>query len=104
MASQTIYALSTEYVRLQVAATVGGSTYNPTADTVQFAFPTSGVQPTTWYSGSWETINGLYYARCLVGPTGGVTTLTAGTTYDVWVKITDSPEVPVRKLGQLIVQ
>lgn len=97
----SIPALSTEYVRVQVTASSAGAVVNPTSDTIQFAFPATTVQPSVWYSGSWETISGVYYARCLVGPTGGVVTLTVGNSYDVWVKITDSPEVPVRKVTTL---
>ena len=96
-----ISALSTEYLRFKVYATVLDAPYNPTSDTVQFAFPASG-NPVTWYAGSWETIGDQYVARVLVGPTGGVVTLTAGT-YSVFMKITDSPEVPVRNLGTLTV-
>lgn len=70
---------------------------NPTADVVQFAFPTPGTEPATFYNGSWQTISGIYHARCLVGP-GGVVTLTPAF-YDVYVKITDSPEVPVLLAG-----
>ena len=92
-------ALTTEYLRFPVSAVVNGAVRNPTSDTVQFAFPATGVAPTVWFSGSWETTTaGTYIARVLVGPASGVVTLVAGTDYDVWVKITDSPEVPVRKL------
>jgi len=96
-------ALSTEYLRVQVTASSAGATVDPSADTVQFAFPATTVQPSVWYSGSWETISGVHYARCLVGPTGGVVTLTVGNSYDVWVKITDSPEIPVRKVATVAV-
>lgn len=79
--------------------------YNPTSDSVVFAFTAPGTKPTgstTWYAGSWEIANGNYLARCLVGPTGTVT-LAAGT-YSVWVKITDSPEIPVLEVDTLIVE
>ena len=98
-----ISALSTEYLRFPVAATVNGATVNPTGDTVQFAFPAAASAPVTWFAGSWETTAaGTYVARVLVGPTGGVITLTAGSYYDVYIKITDSPETPVRNLGTLL--
>lgn len=98
-----ISALSTEYVRVPVL-----TTFNPTNDVVQFAFLVDGTQPSSgdWKAGSWETdtINGIttYYARCLIGPTGGTMTLVAGS-YRIWLKITDNPEVPVRIAGTLIV-
>ncbi len=101
----TVQALSTltlEYVRYTVAALVNGAVYNPTGDTVQFAFTTPGVLPTAYVAGSWETAAGppaQYVAKCLVGP-GGTTTLGKGV-YDAWIKITDSPEVIVRFVGQI---
>ena len=94
-------ALSTEYLRYPVSAVVNGVAINPTTDVVQFAFPLTGVAPSTWLTGSWETVSSTYFARVLVGPTGGVFAPSAGVTYDVWVKITDAPEVPVRKVGTL---
>lgn len=102
-------ALSTEYLRYTVKAKLLGVDYNPTADSVQFAFPAAGVAPVTgdWKAGSWETLptqlNGTYYvAKCLVGPTGGVIALPAGD-YNVYLKITDAPEVPVRLVDTLTV-
>lgn len=94
-------ALSTEYLRYPVSAVVNGAAIVPTGDTVQFAFPVTGAAPVTWFAGSWETVSSTYFARVLVGPAGGVFAPTAGVTYDVWIKITDSPEVPVRKVGTL---
>jgi Spherulation-specific family 4 len=98
-------SLSTEFIRYQVQATLNGMTYNPTADIVQFAFLPLGTYPSggSWVAGSWETTTQFggtqYLARCLVGPTG-TTTLTKGD-YVVWIKIADTPEVPVRNLGTL---
>lgn len=105
----TLSALSTEYVKTQVFATVAGVAYDPTNDTVQFAFMANNQSPgtTDWKSGSWEkntTVSpAQYFARCLVGPNGGVLTLSAGSTYSVWMKITDNPEVPVRYVGDVVV-
>jgi hypothetical protein len=102
---QRMSTLSTEYVRVKVAATVNGAAINPTSDAVQFAFTLDGANPTSWVSGSWETDAtgqvAIYYARTLVGPSGG-TVLAAGT-WTVWLKVTDSPETPVRQVGVLIV-
>ena len=101
MADLTLPAATLEYVRFPVRATVNGAAYNPTADVVTFAFLTAELtQPTApdWKSGSWESgANGTYLARCLVGPSGTVT-LAAGVYY-VWIKVTDSPEVPVMLAG-----
>jgi hypothetical protein len=69
------------------------------------AFMTSGTPASgDLKTASWETDTttepDTYYARCLVGP-GGAVTLTAGVTYMVWVKVTDSPEVVLRRVGRL---
>jgi hypothetical protein len=98
--------LATMYYLVSVAAIKSGSAYNPTSDTVQFAFMPSAQQvPQTsdWRTGSWDTdtsnILYPYSAKCLVGP-GGTVTLGLGT-YQVYVKIIDSPEIPVLIAGQL---
>jgi hypothetical protein len=57
-----------------------------------------------WKAATWDPPNpasSRYFAQCLVGP-GGATTLAAGTWY-VWVKITDSPEIPVRPASYIVV-
>ena len=98
----SISAISTEYVKVRVSQTTAGTVYNPTSDVVQFAFLTSqSATPITsdWKSGSWETAGTRYYARCLIGPSG--TVVLAKGTYYVWLKITDSPEIPVRLIGQV---
>lgn len=99
-----ISAASVEYVRVPVSATASGSAVDPTADTVQMAFLATAAAPVSgdWKTASWETdantTPDTYYARCLVG---SAVTLTAGTTYTVWVKVTDSPETPVKRAGLL---
>jgi len=100
-----------QYVRIQVNATVNGNTsYNPTSDTVQFAFlnTASNIQttaPSSWVAASWETggttQSPIYVAKCLVGPGGTFVPSTA--TYWIWMKITDTPEIPVLFVGQLVV-
>lgn len=98
--------LATEYVLIPVSATKSGLSYNPTADAVQFAFmPTATQVPgiSDWVTGSWDTDTASliypYSAKCLIGPAGSVT-LGLGT-YVIYVKITDSPEIPVLVCGQL---
>jgi hypothetical protein len=101
-------ALSTEFVRVAIGAIEDGITIDPTLDSLQMAFPSTGVKPVAgdWKSATWETDISTspvtYYARALVGPTG-VITLAAGTLYDVYVKITDSPEIVVRDTGALAI-
>lgn len=96
-----ISASSTEYVKVQVAAVVNGTTIDPTSDTVQMAFPLRGALPVSgdWKAGSWETVGTVRFARCLVGPSGGVVTLTAGQFYDCWLKVFDAPETVARRVG-----
>ena len=98
-------SLSLEYVLVKVASKQSGAWVDITADTVQMAFPVAGVTPVAgdWKAATWETDTetdpDTYYARCLVGP-GGTVTLTAQL-YDVYVKVTDSPEIPTIRAGQL---
>ena len=104
----TLSHLSTEYVLVPLQVTKAGVPYNPTSDTLQFAFMPNSVQvPVTadWVAGVWESVptNIIYpyNAKCLVGPTG-TTVLTLGT-YVMYLKITDNPEVPVLIGGQLVI-
>lgn|GEM_PF-1699542 len=98
--------LALKYVFIPVSATRLGVPYNPTADTVQFAFmptATQVPQPTDLVLGTWDVYaNDVlypYHAKCLVGP-GGMITLGIGT-YIIYLKITDSPEIPFDIVGQL---
>lgn len=94
-----ISSLTKEYVRVPVAAREGSDDVDPTATTVVMAFTLDGAEPSSWQTASWETDADTdpdtYYARCLIGP-GGTITLTEGS-YTVWVKVTDSPEIPVMR-------
>lgn len=95
--------LSTEYVRYPVKAKVGGVVVDPTADVVQFAFPARGETPSTWFTGAWETdVRGRHFAVCLVGPDGGVFAPDPQMAYDTWIKITDNPEIPARRIDLLV--
>lgn len=111
-----IAALSLECVNVLWLSDLDGTVIDPTGQAtgqpelpVQMAFPqTSGnyagpAEPSVWYTASW-LLNGTgrgFVAQALVGPGGGVVTLTAGLTYDVWGKVTASPEVPARFVGTL---
>jgi hypothetical protein len=100
-------SLSLEQVRVRVAAVTNGSPVNPTVDTVAMAFKQADAEPAggDWKTATWETDSTTspptYYARCLVGP-GGAVTLADGV-WAVWVKVTDSPEIPVRKVGKVTI-
>ena len=100
--------LSTQYYLVPVSATKAGAAYNPTSDAVQMAFmptPTQVPGNSDWVSGSWGTNTASvlypYSAQCLIGPAGTVA-LGIGT-YIVYVKIADSPEIPVLIVGQLAI-
>lgn len=94
-----------EYVRVPVFASVNGQPVNPVAYVVQMAFLTSDTaSPSSgdWVAASWDTaVNPIttYVAQCLVG-TGGTIALPVGFYY-VWIKVTASPEAPVRSVGTL---
>lgn len=97
--------LSLESVKVPVAVRLSGALINPTSDVVAMAFPAESVDPVTgdWQAAEWETDSSTvpvtYLAKCLVGP-GGTIALSVGL-YDVWVRVTDNPEVPARRAGNL---
>lgn len=92
--SLRITTLTKEYVFVPV--TVDGAAPSDSL-TVEVAMPTEGVAPSSWVTATWDAGR----ARVLVG-TGGDFTLTAGR-YDVWVRITSSPELTARNTGVLVV-
>ncbi len=98
--------LSTQFFPVQISSVVSGAPYDPTNDTVQFAFVAKGVEPGSgdWNVGQWDDSSGPYYtAKVLVGPLNGGVSLGVGN-YVAWCKITDNPEVPVIKVGTLEIQ
>ncbi|GAC1397688.1 MAG: hypothetical protein NVSMB60_07970 [Mycobacterium sp.] len=101
----TMSAQTTEYVHVSVSAVFAGVTINPTTDVVSMAFTVPGTGPVSadWKAASWlvdtSVTPNVYYARALIGPSGGVITLTAAV-WDVWLRITDNPEAPVRRAAQ----
>jgi hypothetical protein len=98
--------LSTQYVQVPVEAIVSGAAYNPTGDTVRMAFMADWARPASgdWNSAIWShsTAPGIYLAQCLVGPGGGGIALDPGS-YDIWVQVTDNPEIPVFTAGTLVI-
>lgn len=96
----SIFTTSLEQVAVSVTPPIG---INPTSDVVQFAFLSNlpPIQPTVgqYVNGSWQGTIQPYVALCLVGPGGG-TALAQGQ-YNVWLKITASPETPVKWCGIL---
>lgn len=104
MATQSV--LSTRYCQVRVLVTnPDGTTYNPTADTVQMAFmpkPPDAVPGSgNWHNGSWVVASGsAYFAQVLVGP--GSVVLTEGV-YTVWLKVIDNPEELAEPVGELTI-
>jgi hypothetical protein len=100
---RTIQFGSQEYVSASITATVAGAPYNPTSDLVEFSFPTPGARPTVWYPGSWDPApnprTNVYTAICLIGPTGTANPPIG--TYQVFIRVTDNPEIPILPAGLL---
>lgn len=98
MYSQSVQSL--QWVQIPVTMTTfSGTAGNPTADPVAFSFtPVTYpvTSPTVWVPGTWATFPGpAYRAACLVGPgTAAATALTIGS-WQLWLRVTDNPEVPV---------
>jgi hypothetical protein len=93
-------ATSTNYVQVEVFATLDGAPYNPTSDATAIAFvpqPAYGSPPDPtdeqWNTAGWETDPGpAWWSSILTGPTGVV--LAAGA-YVIAVQVTDNPAAPV---------
>ena len=79
---------SLEYYRVTVTPSPDE---DPTGLPVRFAFPSAGQAPATWFAAQWESGGPPYVARLTIGP-GGDVVLTEGA-YDVYVEITETPEV-----------
>jgi hypothetical protein len=70
---------------------------DPTSLPVSMAVMLYGVEPAAgdFKTAAWLTEGGRYYAVILIGQTGtGIGPLAEGI-YKSWVKVTDTPEVPV---------
>ncbi len=101
----TISSPSTELVQFRVDIKIDGRVYNPTGDAAAIAFTPEETKPAAgdWHPATWDTTPpNTYRAQILVGPSGGVTPGVG--LWDAWVKITDNPEIPVRKAGQLRIE
>lgn len=77
-----------------------------TGKTIEVSLPATGNAPSTWVAADVvdvSPISGKWTAtyRVLIGPAGDFT-LTPGI-YDWTLRLTDTPEVPVRKVDQLTI-
>lgn len=88
-----------EYLKVTVEATRNGVAVDPSAGSVEFAFPLAGDPPSQWFPGGWERSNRTWFARCLIGP-GSPANLPEGV-YAVWVRVANAPERPAREVGVL---
>jgi hypothetical protein len=101
-----ISSLSLQYVHCAVASTSAGVDVDPTGDVVALAFVPQGStpSPSDFKTGSWvqdtTTVPTTHFARALVGPVGGVITLSPGLV-DIYVRVSDNPETPVLKSGPM---
>lgn len=101
----SMYSTSTEEVPFTVSVS---GTVNPTSGTVQMAFYSTGPpnQPAlaSYVGGSWQGALSPYVALCLVSGTsslgGGAATLSTGLWY-CWIRLSASPEFPVKFAGVL---
>lgn len=97
--------LSLEYVQVPVSITVNCVPYDPTGDVVEFAFMPVGTDPAPadFKFGIWVAcgVPLQFTAEILVGP-GGTFVLPVGT-YEIWIRIVDTPEIPVRSVGFLAI-
>ena len=98
---------SVETVRIPYASlSTLGVLEDPTAATVEIGFSADReTEPATWNTAAWETSEKLrmpvggtivespYKAAILIGT--GATDLAAGL-HAMWLRVTDSPEVPIR--------
>lgn len=96
---------STEYVAVAVTVFKDGFVQNLGSDPVQMAFRsvlTVGdvLAPLVFVDAEWEVVRDVYYARALVGPESD-SDLSIGT-YTIWVKIYNTPQLPIRKSPTLL--
>ncbi len=81
---------------------------DPTGDTVSFAFAAEDARPDTFTAGTWDGTYSGGYATAVTPTVGftdsGATVELAAGTWIAYVKVTDSPEVPVRKCGSIVIE
>lgn len=101
----SIRADSTEYYTATVTAD-----HDITGDTIEVALPAKNGDPETWITADVLSVvetpagSGKWLAtyRILIGPNAGQTALAAGT-YIWLMRVTDTPEQPVRLVDQITV-
>jgi hypothetical protein len=97
--------LSTEFVQVDVGVTTeAGTPGDPSGDVVQMAFARPGALPADgdWHTAAWVSTSAGWAAQVLVGPQNGGIVLAPGP-WVRFVKVTDSPEIPVRSVPGLTI-
>jgi hypothetical protein len=76
---------------------------DPTSDVVEFQLCATGTEPAddTWKTGTWHPTKTTTAVSPLIGA-GGVLTPTPGR-WQLWVRITDAPEIPVLHSGAIVI-
>lgn len=88
---------SAPYIKFSVAATTpAGVTLDVSGDVVEFSFVVPGTRPITWHTGFWAGGNAVIQVGV------GVIPLAAGR-WEVWLRVTDTPEIVAGKYGELVV-
>jgi hypothetical protein len=89
-----ISELSLQYVKVRLDVYQAGLLTDTTTAPVAFSFVEPGTAPVEWNDGDWEAYGDKQFARVMVGPGSDVGSLSAGS-WDVYLKVTTSPEIPV---------
>lgn len=90
---------STEYLSVKVTGYEAGQTINLTSVPVEIGLrkiESSTPVPVTFYPAEWEIVDGVFFARVLLGPESGGILLDVDT-YNIWVKVYATPQLLIRK-------
>jgi len=100
----SIAAISTVYLPANISASIGGISFNPTSDEVDFAFISGSAKPQSgdWNTGSWIVGGPPYIAEILIGPENSGLVLPVNS-YTVWCRVVATPQVPIFPVGTLII-
>lgn len=86
-----------------------GSEHDPTSDATFIAIVAFDSKPgvSDWHQGTWfpTKVNGRWFSLLQIGPTAasGVV-LVADQRYDVYAKLIDNPDAPVKYAGVLVME
>lgn len=95
-----VLAESTQYIYVQITSSIVATPYNPTSLPVAVAITPPNVPPTVFTTAAWLAGQAVPTVKFLIGPLNGGMVLAPGD-YDVYIQITNTPEVPVIPSGHL---